>query len=221
MFGGLGYFINRNMAFGVKGDELIVKADEVQTAALLKEPGMGPFEFGGRSMKAWLLAAVISRCLDGFRPGMVKALGPMAYWAPASSASTEPVTDPFAGTVTARCSRNSLPSAVCSLVVATSCWGTPDELEIVTSPPALALGSAACGSGVTATVSLVVVANSSRRPGRLSELLDWPEATEKMNGTDRSLTLATTVTVARLPVTVRITPASSTATSVKPATARP
>jgi TfoX/Sxy family transcriptional regulator of competence genes len=57
MFGGLGYFINRNMAFGVKGDELIVKADEVQTAALLKEPGMGPFEFGGRSMKAWLLAA--------------------------------------------------------------------------------------------------------------------------------------------------------------------
>ena len=57
MFGGLGYFINRNMAFGVKGDELIVKADEVTTGKLLDEPGMGPFEFGGRSMKAWLLAA--------------------------------------------------------------------------------------------------------------------------------------------------------------------
>ena len=57
MFGGLGYFINRNMAFGVKGDELIVKADEVTAAKLLDEPGMGPFEFGGRSMKAWLLAA--------------------------------------------------------------------------------------------------------------------------------------------------------------------
>ncbi len=57
MFGGLGYFIHRNMAFGVKGDELIVKADEVTAAKLLDEPGMGPFEFGGRSMKAWLLAA--------------------------------------------------------------------------------------------------------------------------------------------------------------------
>ncbi len=60
MFGGLGYFINRNMAFGVKGDELIVKADEVTAAILLDEPGMGPFEFGGRSMKAWLLAALES-----------------------------------------------------------------------------------------------------------------------------------------------------------------
>lgn len=57
MFGGLGYFINRNMAFGVKGDELIVKADEATAEKLLEEPGMGPFEFGGRSMKAWLLAA--------------------------------------------------------------------------------------------------------------------------------------------------------------------
>lgn len=62
MFGGLGYFINRNMAFGVKGDELIVKADEVTAAILLDEPGMRPFEFGGRSMKAWLLAA--SEVLD-------------------------------------------------------------------------------------------------------------------------------------------------------------
>lgn len=52
MFGGLGYFINRNMAFGVKGDELIVKADERTAAELLGEPGMMPFEFGGRSMKA-------------------------------------------------------------------------------------------------------------------------------------------------------------------------
>ena len=57
MFGGLGYFVNRNMAFGIKGDELIVKADEQTAEKLLGEEGMGPFEFGGRSMKAWLLAS--------------------------------------------------------------------------------------------------------------------------------------------------------------------
>ena len=57
MFGGLGYFIHRNMAFGIKGDELIVKASDAEAERLLGEPGMGPFEFGGRSMKAWLLAA--------------------------------------------------------------------------------------------------------------------------------------------------------------------
>ncbi len=57
MFGGLGYFINRNMAFGIKSDELIVKADEQMAEKLLREEGMGPFEFGGRSMKAWLLAS--------------------------------------------------------------------------------------------------------------------------------------------------------------------
>lgn len=56
MFGGLGYFINRNMAFGIKGDELIVKADEATATVLLDEEGMKPFEFGGKTMKAWLLA---------------------------------------------------------------------------------------------------------------------------------------------------------------------
>ena len=56
MFGGLGYFINRNMAFGIKGDELIVKCDEAMAQILLKEDGMKPFEFGGKTMKAWLLA---------------------------------------------------------------------------------------------------------------------------------------------------------------------
>lgn len=56
MFGGLGYFIHGNMAFGVKGDELIVKPAPEEADALLREPGVKPFEFGGRTMKSWCLA---------------------------------------------------------------------------------------------------------------------------------------------------------------------
>lgn len=56
MFGGLGYFINRNMAFGVKGDELIVKPAPEQADELQKEQGIKPFEFGGRVMRSWCLA---------------------------------------------------------------------------------------------------------------------------------------------------------------------
>lgn len=56
MFGGLGYFINRNMAFGVKADQLIVKADEPTVERLLTEPGMGYFDYGGKKMKTWLQA---------------------------------------------------------------------------------------------------------------------------------------------------------------------
>ena len=56
MFGGLGYFIHRNMAFGVKADQLIVKADAEMLERLLQEQGMGYFEFGGKYMKTWLLA---------------------------------------------------------------------------------------------------------------------------------------------------------------------
>ena len=56
MFGGLGYFIHGNMAFGVKGDELIVKPSPEKSGALLEEPGMKLFEFGGRTMKSWCLA---------------------------------------------------------------------------------------------------------------------------------------------------------------------
>lgn len=56
MFGGLGYFIHGNMAFGVKGDELIVKPNPAEAEELQAEPGMKPFEFGGRTMKSWCLA---------------------------------------------------------------------------------------------------------------------------------------------------------------------
>jgi TfoX/Sxy family transcriptional regulator of competence genes len=65
MFGGLAYFINGNMAFGIHhANELIVKADEEQGDELTKEPGMGPFVMGNRrSMKNWYLAQ--GEALDG------------------------------------------------------------------------------------------------------------------------------------------------------------
>ena len=57
MFGGVGYFLNGNMAFGIKGDELIVKATEEQGDKLLKETGMRYFTMGARTaMKNWYLA---------------------------------------------------------------------------------------------------------------------------------------------------------------------
>ena len=56
MFGGLGYFVNGNMVFGVKGDELIVKPNPEQANELQAEPGMKPFTFGGKTMKSWCLA---------------------------------------------------------------------------------------------------------------------------------------------------------------------
>lgn len=56
MFGGLGYFIQGNMAFGIKSDELIVKPEPAMAADLLAEPGMKPFTFGTKTMKTWCLA---------------------------------------------------------------------------------------------------------------------------------------------------------------------
>ncbi|MCA9325366.1 TfoX/Sxy family protein [Candidatus Saccharibacteria bacterium] len=56
MFGGLGYFINRNMAFGIKTDQLIIKADESTVQKLLQEPNIGYFDYGGKQMKSWLQA---------------------------------------------------------------------------------------------------------------------------------------------------------------------
>lgn len=54
MFGGVGYFIHRNMAFGIKADQLIVKADAETVENLLQEPGVGYFDYGGKQMKSWL-----------------------------------------------------------------------------------------------------------------------------------------------------------------------
>lgn len=62
MFGGLGYFIDGAMAFGIKDDAMIVKASPETIAELLQEDGLDYFHHGPRVMKSWLLAE--ARILD-------------------------------------------------------------------------------------------------------------------------------------------------------------
>ncbi len=57
MFGGLGYFVNGNMSFGIHKDELIVRATEELGKELLKQSGMRLFDImKGRTMKTWFIA---------------------------------------------------------------------------------------------------------------------------------------------------------------------
>lgn len=44
MFGGLGSFVNGNMFAGALGNKMFVRLPDTERAALLKEPGGGPFE---------------------------------------------------------------------------------------------------------------------------------------------------------------------------------
>jgi TfoX/Sxy family transcriptional regulator of competence genes len=57
MFGGLAFLTDGNMTVGVHTDELIVRLGPEEMAAALREPGVRPFEVGGRSMRGWLLVA--------------------------------------------------------------------------------------------------------------------------------------------------------------------
>jgi TfoX/Sxy family transcriptional regulator of competence genes len=57
MFSGFGYMLQGNLAFGThKKDELIVRAGEEQSQALLKKPGIRVFDMTGRPMKNWFMA---------------------------------------------------------------------------------------------------------------------------------------------------------------------
>ena len=55
MFGGVGFLIGGNMAFGVHKDGMIVRVDPDKHAKLLKKPGARPFDITGRPMKGWLI----------------------------------------------------------------------------------------------------------------------------------------------------------------------
>ncbi len=57
MFGGLAFFTNGNMTVGVSRDELIVRLGPAEIAAAVTEPGVRPFESGGRPMRGWILVA--------------------------------------------------------------------------------------------------------------------------------------------------------------------
>ena len=55
MFGGLAMLLDGNMAVGVYGDGLIVRADPASQDVLLAEPGARVFDMTGRPMKGWLM----------------------------------------------------------------------------------------------------------------------------------------------------------------------
>jgi TfoX N-terminal domain len=55
MFGGLAMMLDGNMAVGVHGENLIVRAAPEQYEQLLGEPGARPFDLTGWPMRGWLL----------------------------------------------------------------------------------------------------------------------------------------------------------------------
>lgn len=57
MFGGLAFLTHGNMTVGVHGDDLIARIDPAGMDAALAEPGVRPFDMGGRPMRGWILVA--------------------------------------------------------------------------------------------------------------------------------------------------------------------
>jgi TfoX/Sxy family transcriptional regulator of competence genes len=58
MFGGLAFLTFGNMTVGVYGDGLIARIEPgTMDSVLAAEPGVRPFEMGGRQMKGWVLVA--------------------------------------------------------------------------------------------------------------------------------------------------------------------
>ncbi|HET7320652.1 MAG TPA: TfoX/Sxy family protein [Candidatus Saccharimonadales bacterium] len=56
MFGGLAYMVQGNMAFGVHGDELIVRAQPEKTAFYMKQPEAHEFTMGRGHMNNIFMA---------------------------------------------------------------------------------------------------------------------------------------------------------------------
>lgn len=54
MFGGLSFLIGGNMAVGVVGDDLLVRAAKADYAALLALPHVREMDFTGRPMAGWV-----------------------------------------------------------------------------------------------------------------------------------------------------------------------
>jgi hypothetical protein len=57
MFGGVGYMLHGNLAFGVHGAELIVRLSPEEAERRLQEAHTRPFGMGGRAMPGWILVA--------------------------------------------------------------------------------------------------------------------------------------------------------------------
>lgn len=55
MFGGVGYLLKGNMAFGIWKDFLIVRAGKEQGEKGLKDKNAEPFNITGRPMSGWIM----------------------------------------------------------------------------------------------------------------------------------------------------------------------
>jgi hypothetical protein len=57
MFGGLSFLLDGNMAWGVLGDDLIVRVGLANDEAAAEQPHTRPFDFTGRPMRGWIVVA--------------------------------------------------------------------------------------------------------------------------------------------------------------------
>jgi TfoX/Sxy family transcriptional regulator of competence genes len=55
MFGGVGYLLKGNMAFGIWKDFLIVRMDKEQGEQSLKDRNVQPFDITGKPMSGWIM----------------------------------------------------------------------------------------------------------------------------------------------------------------------
>jgi TfoX/Sxy family transcriptional regulator of competence genes len=55
MFGGVGWLLNGNMAFGIWKDLLIVRMDKERGEKSLKQKNVRPFDITGKPMAGWVL----------------------------------------------------------------------------------------------------------------------------------------------------------------------
>ncbi len=57
MFGGVGYLLKGNMAFGIHKDFLIVRMDKEQGEKSLKDRNVEPFDITGKPMAGWVMVS--------------------------------------------------------------------------------------------------------------------------------------------------------------------
>lgn len=57
MFGGIAYLLQGNMAFGISKAWLLVRCGAATEARCLAEPGVQPFDLGGKRMTGWVMVA--------------------------------------------------------------------------------------------------------------------------------------------------------------------
>ena len=57
MFGGIAFLLNGNMCCGIHKDELIIRIEPAETAAVLAQQHTRRFDLTGRPMDGWILVA--------------------------------------------------------------------------------------------------------------------------------------------------------------------